>query len=226
MRKKRLIGILGGMGPSATLHLFELIIKYSGAKRDQEHIPLLILNNPEIPDRTDAILHRKESPLPYLIEGAEILMKSGVFAIAIPCITAHYFIDEIRRKVKIKIIDRMEESIKEFKKLKPDEKTIGVLATDGTIKTGLLEKYFKAYDIKSVYPDDEFQRKVMETIYRIKAGFEYGGEFESAIYNLRKKGVKTVFSGCTEVAMVLSGSEIINPLEITAKRIIELSKDE
>ena len=88
---KKTIGILGGMGPEATVNLFNLIVSLTKAEKDNEHIPIIIINNPKIPDRTDAIINDRESPLPSLIKAAQKLEKVGADFIVMPCITAHYY---------------------------------------------------------------------------------------------------------------------------------------
>ncbi len=223
--KKKLIGILGGMGPLATMHFFKLIIEKTPAKRDQEHIPLLILNNPEIPDRTSAILYGKESPLKDLISSAKLLENCGAKAIFIPCITAHYFINEIKKSVSIKVFDLIETSIKHIKEKFPYSKRIGIIATDGTIKTGIIENYFKNEKLLAIYPDSEYQNLAMETIYSIKAGKTSGISFQPVVKNLKEKGAEVIFAGCTEVSIFLSGENIVNPLEISAEECIKFSSD-
>ena len=95
MKEKKTIGIIGGMGPLATADLFTRIINLTDAQKDAEHIHILIDNNPHIPDRTSAILHGTESPLPYLIESANRLKSAGADFLIIPCITSHGFYDEL-----------------------------------------------------------------------------------------------------------------------------------
>jgi len=101
---QKIIGILGGMGPEATLDLFHKIIKLTYAEKDQDHLRIIIDNNPKIPDRTDAISGTGKDPLPKLIVTAQILEKAGADFIIIPCNTAHYFISEIQQSIKIPIL--------------------------------------------------------------------------------------------------------------------------
>ncbi len=221
--KKKLVGILGGMGPLATLHFFKLIIEKTPAKNDQHHLPLLIFNNPEIPDRTSAILHGGESPLKSLILSAKKLESCGVKAIFMPCITAHCFINEIKKSVSIKVFDLIELSIKRIKEKFPHSKRIGIIATDGTIKTGIIRDYFKRESLTAVYPDSSHQNLAMKTIYSIKAGKTSGISFTPIIEHLYKRGAEIIFAGCTEVSIFLSGENIINPLEISAEECVKFS---
>ena len=106
----RVIGILGGMGPEATLDLYRDIIRLTPAKRDQDHIRVLIYSNPKIPDRTMGIEQTGESPVPSLIESARILEKGGAGIIAMPCNAAHHFLPEIQRQITIPVLDMIEEA--------------------------------------------------------------------------------------------------------------------
>jgi aspartate racemase len=106
---EKTIGILGGMGPEATAYLFRKIIRHTKADKDQEHLKVIIFNNPKIPDRTDFILEKgTENPLPYLAEAAKELQRSGADFIIIPCNTAHYFYEDICRAVSIPVINMIE----------------------------------------------------------------------------------------------------------------------
>ncbi|GAH53208.1 unnamed protein product, partial [marine sediment metagenome] len=107
---EKIIGILGGMGPEATVDLFHKIIKFTPAKKDQDHFRIIIDNNPKIPDRTAAILGKGEDPLPALQETARNLEKAGVDFIIIPCNTAHYFLPQIQKSVNIPVLNMIEET--------------------------------------------------------------------------------------------------------------------
>src|SRR3989344_7801451 len=93
------IGIIGGVGPEATLDLYRWIIKLTPAKKDQDHIPTLIYSLPQIPDRTQALLYGGEDPLPYLVKAAKVLKRGGADFLIIPCNTAHAFIDQLQKQV-------------------------------------------------------------------------------------------------------------------------------
>ncbi|MCK4835869.1 MAG: aspartate/glutamate racemase family protein, partial [Candidatus Aminicenantes bacterium] len=95
---KKIIGILGGMGPEATVHLCDLIVKKTRAEKDKDHIPMIIMNNPEIPDRTAAIIGEGDSPLPDLIKTAQSLEKAGAHFLVMPCVTAHHFYPDMIKK--------------------------------------------------------------------------------------------------------------------------------
>ncbi len=229
-KSMKTIGILGGMGPEATLHLFKLILKETPARKDQEHLKIIIYNNPKVPDRTAYILGKGESPLPYLIEGVEFLNNSGVDIIVMPCNTAHYFYDEISKIAKGKFLHLLNETANEIKARKIEE--IGILATTGTLKTGLWQKAL-GNNIKIIYPDEEIQENlVMESIYGkngIKAGFKNPPRIMllEAGKILIEKGAKAIVAGCTEISILMEKNPfqvpLFEPLKIIAKRAVQLA---
>lgn len=224
------IGILGGMGPEATLHLFKLIIKETPAKNDQEHLKIIIYNNPKVPDRTAFILGKGESPLPYLIEGAKFLDSSGCEIIVMPCNTAHYFYDEIVKVVRGKFLHLLNETAKEV--MDSGIEDVGILATTGTLKTGLWQKAL-GKKINIIYPNKREQEElVMKAIYGeegIKAGLKRKARrlLIEAGESLIEKGAKAIIAGCTEVSVVMELNPfpfpLFEPLKIVARRAVELA---
>jgi len=144
---EKIIGILGGMGPEATVDLFYKIIKLTPAEKDQEHLRIIIDNNPKIPDRTAAILGKGEDPLPALQETAQSLEKAGADFIIIPCNTAYYFLSSIQESVKIPILNMIEETAKETRKKIPPIKKVGLLASVGVYETKIYHQQFEKFNL-------------------------------------------------------------------------------
>ncbi|MEW6457239.1 MAG: amino acid racemase [Acidobacteriota bacterium] len=225
--------MLGGMGPEATLHLFKLIIKNTPAKIDQEHIPILIWNNPHIPDRTKFIIEKGEDPLPHLIEGAKKLENSGADFLVMPCITAHYFYEKILKEIKIPFLHIIRETIEHQKNRFPGLKKIGILASTGTVRTGLFQKFFKKEGIEIITPDANDQNNlIMKAIYGdkgVKAGYKILPKklLIEAGNNLIKKGAEALISGCTEVPLLLTKNvfnvPLLDPLIVLAKSSVKFS---
>lgn len=224
----RIIGIIGGMGPEATADLYLRITKATKVEKEQDHLRIIIDSNPKIPDRTKAILEKGESPLKAMIETGKNLEKLGVNVCCLPCITAHYFIDELQENLSFEILNALEEVNFHLKKNYPQKKNIGVLATMGTIKTQLFKKYLPDFNI--IYPSEKTQReKVMEAIYGnegIKKGYTEGkalSYLEEASKELVGKGAEIIIGGCTEVSLALKADYIsvpfIDPMDILAKRV-------
>jgi aspartate racemase len=217
---KKIIGIIGGMGPQATIDLFQKIVNLTPIKKEQEHLRIIIDNNPEIPDRTKAIFKKGKNPLPYFIKSARKLKEVGVDFIIIPCNTAHYFYNDLQKEIKIPVINMIEEVVNEIKrKFKYLPKKIGLLATSGTIKSRIYHKYFKKVGIKVITPDKFLQRKVMNLIYG-KCGIKRSkmiskvvkDSFKKIIKVLIQKGVKAIIIGCTDISIVINPDEFSIPV--------------
>jgi len=213
----KIIGIIGGMGPEATMDFYMKIIKATKVKKDQDHFRVVIDSNSKIPDRTKAILDNGDSPVPALVETAKNLEKIGAEVGCIPCITAHYFVEEVAKSVNYPILNALEEVCyfvqKEFK----SAKKIGVLATTGTIQTGLFDKYLEGYEL--VYPSEISQQEnVMEAIYGeegIKSGVVEGLPLDllmKAGNELIAQGAEVLVAGCTELSIVLNENSFSKPL--------------
>jgi len=227
---KKTIGILGGMGPEATAYFFGLIIKNTKAEKDQEHIPIIIYSNPEVPARTDAILEKGESPLPHLLEGARVLRQAGADFIAMPCVTAHYFLDEIVAREKVSFLSLVDETVLYAQRKMPGLKKAGLISSTGTLKSRLFHDAFAKEEIEVFGPEDEEQERVMEAIFGkkgVKAGFTSGRPREiiqGIAKTLIKRGAEAIIAGCTEVPLVLKEEDIevplIEPLQILAEASI------
>ena len=143
----RIIGILGGMGPEATLDLFRCIIDLTPARRDQDHIRVLIYSNPKIPDRTKAIVAGDESPVPQLVDSALLLEKSGAGIIAMPCNAAHHYLPEVRRMIHIPFLDMIEETSRQLRIRLPRVKKVGLIASIGTYCSGVYPRSLSAVGV-------------------------------------------------------------------------------
>lgn len=227
----KLIGILGGMGPEATAHFYFKLIKATPSKTDQDHFRVIMDSNSKIPDRTSAIFGNGENPVPALIETAKTLECAKVDVACIPCITAHYFIDEIQESVNFPILNALRELDIYIKANYPDIKNIGILATSGTLKTGLFNKYLSDYNL--IYPDYDIQtNKVMQAIYSpqygIKSGVIEGKPIDMLVETgeiLIKNGAQILIAGCTEIGLVLNSSHfdipLIDPMDVVIEAIVK-----
>ena len=227
---KKTIGILGGMGPEATAYFFNLIIKYTLAEKDQDHIPVIIYNNPKIPPRTDALLQKGPSPVPLLRQGLKMLDRAGADFIVMPCITAHAFLSQIAAKEKIHLLNILEEALAYTQKKIPGLRRAGLIASTGSVKSGLFDQTFSKAGITIIKPLARQQEKIMAAIFGkkgIKAGFTSGRPkrliLEAAQW-LIQSGAQAVIAGCTEVPLVLQERDLpvplIEPLRIAAEASI------
>lgn len=225
---KKIVGIIGGMGPLATVDLMNKIISFTPAKKDQDHIHIIVDSYSQIPDRTTAILGIGTDPAPYIIQSAQRLEKAGADFLVIACNTAHYYYKSIIESVSIPILHMPLETAR-FLHVN-DMRSVGLLATDGTINTKLYQHICQSYDINVIEPDMQMQKVVMEGIYAIKGSdIEKGRLYLSRVADkLIKRGAEAIIAGCTEIPLVLKSSQdvcIIDPTEILAKSAIKLATE-
>lgn len=228
---EKTIGIIGGMGPEATAFYYMKLIKKTHVSKDQEHFRVIIDSNSKIPDRTRAILYGGDSPLREIGKCIETLNHAAVDVAFVTCITSHFFMDEMSNQANFLIIDALQAFQKHLVQKMPEVRKIGILATTGTIKTGLFKRYLK--DFVLIYPDENTQEeKVMSAIYSesygIKGGFSEGQCIKllwDAGNELIQQGAQVLVAGCTEVGMVLKqlsfSVPIIDPMECAIEEIIE-----
>ncbi len=218
--KEKTLGILGGMGPEATLYFIGKVIELTPAERDQDHIRMIIVNDPKIPNRTAAIMEGGESPVPVLIRDAKLLEDSGADLIAVPCNTFFFFYEEVQRTVSIPIIHMIEETAKAFEEA--GIKKAGIVVTKGTLKTRLYHNSLGKRGIQLIQARD--MEGIMRAIYNIKAGKKEGTKqkFLECFKELKNRGAEVVISGCTEIPLVISKDEFpyVDPMEIVAKIVI------
>jgi aspartate racemase len=229
------IGILGGMGPEATAYLFRLIIDLTKVERDQDHIPMIVCNNPQIPDRTAAIKGEGPSPLPALIEGAQLLEKAGAHMILMPCVTAHFFINGIVPHVNIPFLHLLEEAKAHVQTEYPQVKRVGLLASTGTVQSRMFQELFQESGVEILAPDEENQDILMKALYQkegVKSGFkDYPRQMIfQVLQHLLRRRIEAVIAGCTEIPLVLAQADMdipfINPLRVVAEKSIRLATRE
>lgn len=200
MSGQKTIGVLGGMGPAATVEFFRRLIASTPARVDQEHLHILIDNDPRIPNRTEAILHNGPSPEEALADMARRMQAAGAELLAMPCNTAHAYLSAIRRAVGIPALDMIAETAD---RIKP--KRVALFATVGTIQAGLYQQACSDRGIQVIVPDPEGQLAVTHAIREIKAGRRLvdieAGLVEVAT-RLRHAGAEAVIAGCTEISLI------------------------
>ena len=200
--KEQKLGILGGMGPQATQVFYQFVLDRTDAARDQDHLPALILSDTKMPDRTAAILGGDTEALYRRLSGdARLLEQCGCTAVAIPCNTSHYFADRLQGELSIPIIHMIREAAAAL--AAQGRKRPGILATDGTIQTGLYQKECAALGLEAVAPDAETQKLVMSIIYdEIKQGERGSREkFAQIDRAIRAAGCDCAILACTELSV-------------------------
>lgn len=226
---EKLLGVLGGLGPLATVYFMDLIVKMTEAKKDQEHISMIVLNHAAIPDRTEFILDAsKPNPLPMMIEDAKKLQSAGADYVVMPCNTAHFFYEQIQHNIDIPMLNIIEETVK-FARDEKNVKKLGILATKGTVSAGSYQRMCEKYGIEWAVPSLQDEQSLMNIIYnQVKAGKEINiNEFLKIIENMKADGCDAVTLGCTELSVInkdfdLNRNDIVDSLEVLARRSIEL----
>lgn len=211
---RKTIGVLGGMGPLATVDLYRKIIEATPAERDQDHLHVIIEGNPAVPDRTEALLHGGEDPTPLLCAGARRLAEAGADFIVMPCNTAHAYLPRIAEATTIPIISMVDATASAVARQLPGS-VVGVLATSGTLSVNLYQEALARVGLRAIVPDAEHQRSVMAAIADVKAGRVGAGQTElvrSAASELIARGADSVIVACTELPLILTQADVSVPL--------------
>ena len=214
IKKEKIIGLLGGMGPYATLDIFKKILDLTPAKKDWEHLRIIIDNNPKIPSRTRYFLYKEQNPEEELIKTAKNLEKAGADFIIFGCSTAYYWKDKINQRINIPIIDMYEESRKYIINKIPDIKKIGLITADIVYDLRLFDKEFKKSNIEIIKPDIEDIekiRKVIEMIKLNKLSPDLIKDLNGVSNTLILKGAQAILLGCTELQVIFSEKHLKIP---------------
>lgn len=213
------IGVLGGMGPEATLLFLDYLLRLTPARSDQEHLPVIVFNDPRIPDRTEAIFGTGESPLPMLQDFARRLEEAGAELLVIPCNTAHYFWEGIIESISIPALNILDTTVEQILRFRGEnagmKAKIGILATNGTIRMNLYQERLERSGYEPITPDEAQQRETQQLIKSIKAGVprsETGPVLQRLIEHLVDRGAEGVILGCTELGLALNGAAHAVPL--------------
>lgn len=201
---RKVLGVIGGMGPEATSYFYSEVIAHTKALTDQEHLDMVILNHASMPDRTRAILSGDHRDLLAAFEkDCRALEALGAANIAIPCNTSHYFYDQIQAMTQVPIIHMPEESARAAAAEFPGARRIGIIGTDGTVRAGIYHRACEKAGMIPVVPSEEAQRLAMAIIYdEIKSGKTGDREkFAKILADLKGQGAEAVILACTELSV-------------------------
>lgn len=218
--RPRRIGVMGGMGPAAAMQFSDYMVKFNtAAKTDQQHVPMMVDQATDIPDRTAAILSGGRSPVDEMAKSLKRLAKAGADEIVMTCNTAHFFFPEIQKvieqeKLKVNVVHIVEATMKLLDQQAPGASNIGLLATSGTVNTGVYQNHASAEGRQWMTPAKDTQEKqVMAGIYEgVKTGDMVKGRehLKAAAQELADKGADAILLACTEIPLVLKTGDIKN----------------
>lgn len=225
--EKKVLGVIGGLGPIATAHFMELVIRMTDAAIDQEHLDIIIYSYPSIPDRTGYILdNTKPSPLEPMVNIGKQLAAQGADYIAIPCLTAHYFYDVLESNIPVPIINGIEATVQHLQD--NGISRVGIMATDGTVASGLFHRVITDHGMTPIVPSPDRQRDVMHLIYdNIKANLPPDiNSFRAVQHELQQMGAQAIILGCTELSLIKRdhpiGAGFIDAMEVLAQQSVLL----
>ncbi len=231
---ERTIGVIGGMGPKATLDFFEKLIDSVDAPLDQAHPRVLVDSYAKIPDRTAYLLGRGEDPLPFLLDAMLGLVDSGATVLAMPCNTAHYFHPEMVKALRdvdpdeaVVFLHMIDEALDHL--VRKGHTKMMLLSTEGTYRTGVYQERARKRGIAVHTPDSLTREGLMESIYRLKSG-EMAFDrlfFEKIIEEAGVRDLGPLVLGCTELPIIFKrlglSDHVIDPTGLLAKRTLEVA---
>lgn len=219
------LGIIGGLGPMATACFMEMLTKMTDASSDQEHIRMVIVSDPTIPDRTDYILGKSDAnPLKKMIKAGKRLERMSVDFIAVPCMTAHCFHSQLDDAIRLPIINGISQTARYLRHC--GVSSVGLMATKGTVASGIFRTELEKQGIACIHPDSNGQDIITEIIFDgIKADKEINMQkFHKCKEDLRKAGSECIILGCTELSVLKNnydiGSGFLDAMEVLAQRCI------
>ncbi|MBY5946482.1 aspartate/glutamate racemase family protein [Photobacterium rosenbergii] len=253
--KEIIFGVMGNMGPEADALFQDIVAKEEisqGALKDQDHMGMLVIKNPDIPDRSEAINEGGKDPVPEMVKSAKILEKNNVNYAVMTCNTAHYFREAVQKQTSVYLVDMLKATTEAIKEKKPNA-VVGVLCTTGTYNSGIYDRYLdldgihfyklepeeqESYVHSAIYGKKTGERTDCGQEIREKAGIKsgvFGSNAEllsHAIRSLQLKGVDTIILGCTELPLVRSQLQdnfpsvyFIDPMEVVAKSVVDAYKE-
>lgn len=221
----RVVGIIGGMGPEATLDLMRRVLAKTPAHGDQDHIHLIVESNPKIPSRVAHLIEETGAdPTPELIRIAVNLQRAGAQALAIPCNTAHAYAHSIRRAVSIPLLDMVQLTVEQIASSRRTAR-VGLLASSAVLATELYAKAFSDHGIAVVHPAR--QEEVMSLIKAVKRG-ETGMKSQAALASMAgdlAAQADVLLIGCSELSVIAAGisAPFVDSLDVQAQAIVNFA---
>jgi aspartate racemase len=205
------LGIIGGLGPEATVDFFGRVVRATPARTDQEHLRILIDNHPQIAGRVAAILANGPSPVPGMLASARLLQQAGADFLAVPCNTAHYFLPELQKQITLPFVDMITEVVQWLGRTPTTIRKVGLMASTATLQVELYQQPMRAAGLMPLVPPPELQELLMSFIFDLKAGVPHG-ELRPRVLrvmaSLLAQGAEAIVAGCTEVPLLMGPADV------------------
>jgi aspartate racemase len=226
--ERSVVGILGGMGPAATADFYQKLVRATPASNDQEHLRVVLISDPTVPDRSAAILGDGPDPTPWLLHGAHLLASVGAELIGVPCNTAHAFLAPVQEQTGLPIIHMIDQAVRAVLDVDPLPQRVGLLATTGTVRAGLYQDWFSRVGVGVLAPTAGEQTElVTPAILAVKSrrrDADPVGMLAEAGRRLERRGAQVLIAGCTEIPLVFDGRHsdrpVIDPTWALAQAIV------
>jgi aspartate racemase len=223
----RPIGILGGMGPAATVDFYSKLIEETPAGRDQDHLPVVVWADPQVPDRSDFLLGRGDDPTPWLRRGIDVLSQAGCDLLVVPCNTAHAFLPTLARAAGMRLVSIVDVAADVI--AADGAKAVGLLGTTGTVRSRLYAEALEARGVATMDPDADEQGLVMAAITAVKAGNSSPAQaraLAAVARGLADRGAEQIVAACTEIVLALGAADIglpvVDPARLLAHQVVEI----
>lgn len=223
----RTIGVLGGMGPAAGADFFARLVRAVGARRDQDHPPTLIHSATLIPDRTSHLLGEGPDPTPAMIDALRVLEVGGAELIAIPCNSAHAYLDALRNAVEVPVLDMIRLAARSCRERLEPGARIGILAATGTARLGLYTDRLGEEGLEALLPPEEHQEGVMSVVRSVKGGRlpDHDRRLDPVVSGLRDAGAAAVLLACTELPLVVDPGRLPLPVVDATEALVNGAMD-
>lgn len=205
---EKILGVLGGMGPAASAEFLKILAEKYPAEKDQDHPVVYMISDPKIPDRGSAIEGNGEDPSPYLINDLEKLIGWGAELLAVPCNTAHYFIDRFRDRIGVPIVHIIEATVEASMKKSP--KGAWMISTMGTARSGLYQKAAADRGYRLMIPPEDVRKEIQKATVFVKSG-----KMEDAARAIERVAAKLweiedlpIVTACTELPLAYDASDL------------------
>lgn len=227
-RTRPALGILGGMGPLATAEFYRRLVARTPAESDQGHLPVLMWADPAVPDRTAALLGQGPSPVPALVAGARWLRQAGARCVAVPCNTAHAYLEQVSKATGVEVLDMVQAALRvaaDSVAGTSGTTRVGVLATRGTRRAGLYERAGARLGVDVLHVPVALQRAYVDpAIHAVKAGADLAGpeqRIAAAAGALKARGAQVVITACTEIPLVSGAAARIVPVVDSTDALVD-----